>query len=489
MLDERIPPGLTFDDVLVVPAHSEVLPSEVGTQTAFTRKISLNLPLVSAAMDTVTEAQMAIAIAQQGGLGVVHKNMSIEAQRNEVDKVKRSESGMIVDPVTVKPAEKIRRVHELMKEFHISGVPVVDDAGKLVGILTNRDLRFETRTDVEVRELMTKDNLVTVPVGTGMEEAKKLLHKHRIEKLLVVDEGYRLKGLITFKDIQKRIKYPNASKDEMGRLRVGAALGASPDTLERAHELLRAGADVLVVDSAHGHSKGVLETSKRVRAKFPDALLVAGNVVTQEGAKALIDCGVDAVKVGVGPGSICTTRIVAGVGVPQLTAIASVRRETAKAKVPLIADGGVRYSGDILKALVAGADTVMMGSLFAGMDESPGETVIYQGRTYKTYRGMGSVAAMKEGGAERYFQRYDAFEEETLIAQGIEGRIPYKGSLAAIVHQLMGGLRAGMGYAGCASVEELQAKARFVRMTQAGMRESHPHDVTITKDAPNYRGE
>jgi IMP dehydrogenase len=487
MPDEKIPLALTFDDVLVVPAHSKILPSEASTATRFTRGIALHVPIVSSAMDTVTEAAMAIAMAQQGGIGVLHKNLSVERQRAEADKVKRSESGMIVDPVTIRPGESIRQAHEMMARYRISGIPVVDEKQKLVGIITNRDLRFETRPDVPVRELMTKDNLVTVPVGTGLEEAKKLLHKHRIEKLLVVDEGGRIKGLITVKDIQKRIKYPHASKDEMGRLRVAAAVGAGGDLMERVQELRQGGVDALVVDSAHGHAQGILDVVEKVKKEFPEAQVTGGNVVTAEGARALIERGADAVKVGVGPGSICTTRVVAGVGVPQLTAVMEVRRECEKAGVPLIADGGIRYSGDIVKAIAAGADAVMLGGLLAGTDESPGETIIYQGRTYKTYRGMGSIGAMKAGGAERYFQRLDEFEEDTLIAQGIEGRTPYKGPVSSIVHQLVGGLRAGMGYAGCASVAELQKKARLVRVTQAGVRESHPHDVFITKEAPNYR--
>ena len=486
MLEATIPEGLTFDDVLLVPARSRILPSQVDTRTRLTRSINLNIPLVSAAMDTVTESRLAIAMAQMGGIGIIHRNMPVEAQAAEVDKVKRSESGMIVDPITMRPDQKISEALDVMARFRISGVPVVDESGKLVGILTNRDLRFETRVDLPISERMTKKNLITVPQGTTLEDAKKILHEHRIEKLLVVDRDYRLKGLITVKDIQKVIKYPAACKDELGRLRVGAAVGAGKDSEERARALAEAHCDLLVVDTAHGHSEGVMETIARLREAFPQVQLVAGNVGTEEGAQALIDRGVDAVKVGVGPGSICTTRIVTGAGVPQLTAIAESARASEKAGVPLIADGGIKYSGDITKALAAGATSVMIGSLFAGTEESPGETVLYQGRTFKEYRGMGSLGAMKEkeGSRDRYFQ--DEYDERKLVPEGIEGRVPYKGPITALIAQLVGGLRAGMGYCGCSDVATLRREARFIRITQAGLRESHVHDVIITKEAPNY---
>ncbi|MBZ5638652.1 MAG: IMP dehydrogenase [Acidobacteriia bacterium] len=477
--------ALTFDDVLLVPAHSRVLPSQVETRTRLTRGIALNIPLVSAAMDTVTESRLAIAIAQEGGIGIVHKNLSIEAQAHEVDKVKRSESGMIVDPITMTPDQKIFEALEVMSRFRISGVPINDENGRLVGILTNRDLRFCTRTDQPIRELMTSEGLITVAVGTTLEQAKELLHKHRIEKLPVVDSEFRVVGLITVKDIQKQIKYPRACKDELGRLRVGAAVGIGADTPDRAAALIEARVDVLVVDTAHGHSEGVLGTVARVRQRFPDVQLVAGNVATREGAKALIDLGVDGVKVGVGPGSICTTRIVTGAGVPQLTAIMEAAGPCEEAGVPLIADGGIKFSGDVTKALAAGASSVMVGSLFAGTEESPGETVLYQGRTFKEYRGMGSLGAMKLGSRDRYFQ--DEFDERKLVPEGIEGRVPYKGPLSALVLQIVGGLRAGMGYVGCADITALRHEARFVRITSSGLRESHVHDVIITKEAPNYR--
>lgn len=477
--------GFTFDDVLLVPSHSTVLPSQVDTRTRFTRGISLNIPLVSAAMDTVTESRLAIAIAQEGGIGIIHKNLSIEAQAHEVDKVKRSESGMIVDPITMTPDRKIYEALEMMSRYRISGVPVTDESGRLVGILTNRDLRFCTSTSKPIRELMTSEGLVTVPVGTTLDQAKELLHKHRIEKLPVVDSEFRLVGLITVKDIQKQIKYPSACKDDLGRLRAGAAVGIAADTLERAAALLDARVDVLVVDTAHGHSEGVLRTVERVRQRFPGLQLVAGNVATREGAQALIDRGVDAVKVGVGPGSICTTRIVTGAGVPQITAIAAAAEACAAADVPLIADGGIKFSGDVTKAIAAGASSAMIGSLFAGTEESPGETVLYQGRTFKEYRGMGSLGAMKAGSRDRYFQ--DEFDERKLVPEGIEGRVPYKGPLSALVTQIVGGLRAGMGYVGAPSIEALRSGARFVRITSAGLRESHVHDVIITKEAPNYR--
>lgn len=485
MVEFPVPEALTFDDVLLVPAHSTVLPSEVDTRSRLTRSITLQIPLVSAAMDTVTESRLAIAIAQEGGVGIVHKNLPIEAQSDEVDKVKRSESGMIVDPITMSADQKIYEALEVMSRYRISGVPVTDNSGRLVGILTNRDLRFCTATDRPIRELMTSKNLVSVPVGTTLERAKELLHEHRIEKLPVVDEDSRLKGLITVKDIQKAIKYPRACKDDLGRLRVGAAVGVAADTMDRAAALIDAGVDVLVVDTAHGHSRGVLEVVSKIRERFGDVQLIGGNVGTRQGAQALIDHGVDAVKVGVGPGSICTTRIVTGTGVPQITAIAEAYRACDEADVPLVADGGIKFSGDVVKAVAAGASAVMIGSLFAGTEESPGETVLYQGRTFKEYRGMGSLGAMRKGSRDRYFQ--DEFDERELVPEGIEGRVPYKGSLSVMVSQLVGGLRAGMGYSGCADTEGLRKNARFVRSTTAGLRESHAHDVIITKEAPNYR--
>ncbi len=484
MLNLPLTEALTFDDVLLTPAHSEVLPSQVSTRTRLTRRIELNVPFVSAAMDTVTESRLAIAIAQEGGIGIVHKNMSVSFQAAEVDKVKRSESGMIVDPITMRADHLIGEALEVMSRYRISGVPVTDAEGRLVGILTNRDLRFSTRKDLPVSSLMTKENLVTVPVGTTLEQAKKMLHEHRIEKLPVVDEQGKLRGLITVKDIQKQIKFPNACKDDLGRLRVGAAVGIAKDTLERAAALVAAGADLLVVDTAHGHSQGVLDMVERIRNEYPELQMVGGNVATREGAQALIDRGVDAVKVGVGPGSICTTRIISGAGVPQLTAVAEAYKACSEAGVPLIADGGVKFSGDAVKALAAGASSVMIGSLFAGTEEAPGETVLFQGRSFKEYRGMGSIGAMKKGSKDRYFQ--DEFDEQKLVPEGIEGRVPYKGSLSATIHQLMGGLRAGMGYCGCSTLEELRNKAKFVRVSVSGMKESHPHSVIITKEAPNY---
>ncbi len=483
MLDRPTPEALTFDDVLLLPAKSSVLPSEVDPQTFFTRNIPLNIPIVSAAMDTVTESHLAIALAQQGGIGIIHRAMPIEQQALEIDKVKRSESGMIVDPVTVRPQSRIWEALEIMKKYKISGVPVTTN-GKLLGILTNRDLRFESRVDLPVEKVMTKENLITVPVGTTLEEAEKILHKHRVEKLLVVDGAFNLKGLITVKDIQKRIKYPSAAKDAQGRLRVGAAVGATGDFLERAQELVKAKADVIVVDTAHGHSARVLEAVQVLKGKFPAVDVAAGNVATFEGACDLIQLGVDGIKVGVGPGSICTTRVVTGAGVPQITAIAECARAARNSGVPLIADGGIKFSGDIAKAIAAGASTVMIGSLFAGTEESPGETILYQGRTFKSYRGMGSIAAMAAGAADRYAQEGEASK---LVPEGVEGRVPYKGMLAEMVSQLVGGLCSGMGYCGCATIEELQQKARFVRITSAGLRESHVHDVIITKEAPNYR--
>ncbi len=487
MLEFPVPEALTFDDVLLVPAHSRILPSQVDTKTSLTRKITLNVPLVSSAMDTVTESRLAVALAQEGGIGIIHKNLPIDEQAGEIDKVKRSESGMIVDPVTMTPDQKVYEALEAMGRYRISGLPVVDKGGKLVGILTNRDLRFCTQRELPIRELMTAENLVTVPKGTTLEQAKELLHKHRIEKLPVVDAQFRVVGLITVKDIQKQIKYPFACKDELGRLRVGAALGIAKDTLDRAAALVDARVDLLVVDTAHGHSEGVLQVIGTLRDKYPGMQLVGGNVATEAGAKALIERGVDAVKVGVGPGSICTTRIVTGAGVPQVTAIGAASPVCDAAQVPLIADGGIKFSGDIVKALAAGAHAVMIGSLFAGTEEAPGETVLYQGRTFKEYRGMGSLGAMKRGSSDRYFQ--DEFDERKLVPEGIEGRVPYKGPLSALIGQLVGGLRAGMGYTGCKDIESLRRDAQFVRISAAGLRESHAHDVIITKEAPNYRRE
>ena len=485
MIEFPIPEALTFDDVLLVPGASSVLPGQVNATTRLTRDIELNIPLVSSAMDTVTESALAIAIAQEGGIGIVHKNLSIESQAEEIDKVKRSESGMIVDPITLSPDRRISEALEQMKRYRISGLPVTDANGKLVGIMTNRDLRFVTNTNQLVSSLMTAKNLVTVPVGTTLDEAKELLHKHRIEKLPVVDKDFHLKGLITVKDIQKQIRFPDACKDELGRLRVGAAIGIATDTLDRAHALIDAQVDLLAIDTAHGHSRGVLEMIERVRGTFPEIQIIAGNVGTRDGAAALIERGVDGVKVGVGPGSICTTRVVTGAGVPQLTAVIQASKACREAGIPLIADGGIKFSGDVTKALAAGADSVMIGSLFAGTEESPGETVLYQGRTFKEYRGMGSIGAMKQGSKDRYFQ--DEFDERKLVPEGIEGRVPYKGPLSALISQLAGGLRAGMGYVGATDIAELHKKARFVRLTAAGLKESHAHDVIITKEAPNYR--
>jgi len=481
MIPETIPEGLTFDDLLLQPALSNILPAHTDTRTCLTRHIGLNIPIVSSAMDTVTESHLAIALAQQGGIGIVHRNMPIERQAEEVDRVKRSESGMIVDPVTIGPEQKISEALELMKRFRISGVPVTRN-GKLVGILTNRDLRFETRYDLPISQVMTKENLVTVPVGTTLDEAEKILHRHRVEKLLVVDEQYMLKGLITVKDIQKKLKYPLAAKDAQGRLRVGAAVGSGSDFLERAQELVARKVDVIVVDSAHGHSQGVMEAVRALKAKLPDVDLIAGNVATFEGARDLIDLGADGIKVGIGPGSICTTRVVSGAGVPQITAIAECSRAARAASVPLISDGGIKFSGDITKAIAAGADSVMIGSLFAGTEESPGETILYQGRTFKSYRGMGSMGAMTQGS-----DRYPQDSSGKLVPEGIEGRVPYKGLMAEMVYQLVGGLRAGMGYCGCQSIRELQERASFLRVSAAGLREGHVHDVIITKEAPNYR--
>ncbi len=488
MLNDRLAEGLTFDDVILCPMRSDILPTETDVNTRLTRKISLNIPIISAAMDTVTESRLAIAMAQQGGIGFVHRNLTIEAQAHEVDRVKRSESGMIVDPITVRPDSPIREALNLMSRYRISGVPVTDEKGTLRGILTNRDLRFESRTDLPVSALMTqgRERLVTVPEGISFEEAKALLHKHRIEKLLVVDTQYKLKGLITVKDIQKVIKFPNACKDDLGRLRVGAAVGVSGDAMERAAALIEAQVDVLAVDTAHGHSKNVIDTVRRLKERYSAIEVVAGNVGTEEAAHDLIEAGADAIKVGMGPGSICTTRIVSGAGVPQITAIAACSRAARAAGLPLIADGGIKFSGDVTKALAAGANSVMIGNLFAGTEEAPGEVVLYQGRTFKTYRGMGSQGAMARGTHDRYgLQELDA--DEKLVPEGIEGRVPFKGSLSVLATQLVGGLRSGLGYCGCRNIEELQEKARFLRITPAGLREGHVHDVIITKEAPNYR--
>jgi IMP dehydrogenase len=484
MIQDVITEGLTFDDVLLEPARSEVLPSEADTRTQLTREIALNIPIVSAAMDTVTESHLAIALAQQGGIGIIHRNMPIEKQAEEVDRVKRSESGMIVDPITVDPEHSIADARALMARYRISGVPVTK-AGKLVGILTNRDLRFETRSDIPISEVMTKENLVTVAVGTTLEQAEAILHQHRVEKLLVVDDHYNLKGLITVKDIQKKLKYPNAAKDSQGRLRVGAAIGATGDFLERAMELVARKVDVLAIDTAHGHTSRVMAAVKTIKSKQPGVQLLTGNVATFEGARELVALGVDGIKVGIGPGSICTTRVVSGAGVPQITAILECARAVRGTGVPLVADGGIKYSGDVTKAIAAGADTVMIGSLLAGTDESPGETILYQGRTFKTYRGMGSLGAMSQGQSNRYEQDPGS----KLVPEGIEGRVASKGPLADLVYQLVGGLRAGMGYCGVRSLAELQNKARFLRISPAGLRESHVHDVIITKEAPNYRAE
>ncbi|MBB6147096.1 IMP dehydrogenase [Silvibacterium bohemicum] len=507
MIEIPVPEALTFDDVLLVPAYSDVVPAQVSTQTRLTRRILLNTPLLSAAMDTVTESRLAIAMAQQGGIGIVHRNLTPDQQASEIDKVKRSESGMIVDPVTMTPDQLISDALEVMRRYKISGVPVTKDK-KLVGILTNRDLRFETRTDIPIRDVMTKENLITVPVGTTLEEAELILHKHRVEKLLVVNGGYELKGLITVKDIQKKLKYPNASKDDQGRLRVGGAIGATGDFLERAAELVKNRVDALSIDSAHGHSSRVLEAVRLVKKQFPDVDLLAGNIATYEGAKALIEAGADAVKVGIGPGSICTTRMVTGAGMPQITAVSEAFRAGREFNIPIIADGGIKYSGDVAKAIAAGASAVMIGSLFAGVDESPGETILYQGRTFKAYRGMGSLSAMAQGSGERYFQGTQDLPEAATrsegvvtrerngqnrlakyVPEGIEGRVPHRGPLEAMIYQLVGGLRSGMGYLGCGTIEELQTNSRFVRISNAGLRESHVHDVIITREAPNYHVE
>jgi len=487
MIDGAIPEGLTFDDVLLLPGRSSVLPSEVDTRTCFTRKLPLNIPLVSSAMDTVTESRLAIAIARQGGIGIVHRNMPIDRQAEEVDRVKRSESGMIVDPVTISPDITLRQALEIMTKYRISGLPVTRGT-RLTGILTNRDLRFEKNHEQLVSSVMTKDNLVTVPVGTTLEEAERILQKHRIEKLLVVDQDFNLKGLITVKDIQKKLEYPNSAKDEHGRLRVGAAVGATGDFLERAVEMSNAKADAVAVDTAHGHSERVMDAVKAIRHRLPGMQIVAGNVATFEGARDLIALGIDGLKVGIGPGSICTTRVVTGAGVPQLTAIMEAARAAKGTGVPVIADGGIKYSGDITKAIAAGASCVMIGSLFAGTEEAPGETILFQGRTFKSYRGMGSTAAI-EAGSDRYAVVQDAPERGKSVPEGVEGRVPYKGSLAALTDQLVGGLKSGMGYVGASVLKELAEKSRFVRITSAGLKESHVHDVIITREAPNYRME
>ena len=488
MLEQEVlPVGLTFDDVLLIPAESSILPRDTNVSTRLTERITLNIPLVSAAMDTVTESRTAIAMAQEGGIGIIHRNMPVAAQAAEVEKVKKFESGMISDPITVAPEQKISEAQEIMRKYRISGLPVTKH-GRLVGILTNRDLRFEKKLDRPVAEVMTKDKLVTVKAGVGLDEAKEILHQHRIEKLLVVDDNFELKGLITVKDIEKKIQYPNACKDQRGRLRVGAAVGVGADWEERVESLVRAGVDLVAVDTAHGHSRNVLDTVSQIRRRYLDLDIAGGNVATDEGTTALIQAGVNVVKVGVGPGSICTTRVVSGVGVPQITAIGSCAKAAARQNIPIIADGGIKFSGDITKALAAGADSVMIGSLFAGTEESPGETILYQGRTYKVYRGMGSLGAMGQGSRDRYGQA-DVEDAKKLVPEGIEGQVPYKGSLSFNIHQLVGGLRAGMGYLGCKDVATLRAKARFMQVTAAALREGHVHDVFITKEAPNYRVE
>ncbi|HUV60193.1 MAG TPA: IMP dehydrogenase [Desulfatiglandales bacterium] len=485
MDDQLMREGLTFNDLVLLPGESRVLPKDIDVKTELSRNISINIPIVSAAMDTVTESETAIALARQGGLGFIHKNMTIEKQALEVEKVKKSESGMIIDPITIDPEQKISEVLTIMEKYKISGVPVVKK-GNLMGIITNRDLRFETNLDKKVEDVMTKDNLATAPVGTTLEESKSILHERRIEKLLVVDDAGKLKGLITIKDIEKIKKYPHSCKDHLGRLRVGAAVGVGPERDERIDRLINVNVDVIVIDSAHGHSRGVIEAVKETKRNFPDLELIAGNVATSEGTRALIDAGVDAVKVGIGPGSICTTRIIAGVGVPQMTAIMECAQEASKKNIPIIADGGMRFSGDITKAIAGGALSVMIGNLLAGTEESPGETVLFQGRTYKVYRGMGSVEAMREGSVDRYFQKITEGETK-LVPEGIVGRVPYRGPLADTTYQLIGGLRAGMGYVGACDIKELQAKAKFLKITAAGLKEGHVHDVIITKEASNYQ--
>ncbi|HEY4950398.1 MAG TPA: IMP dehydrogenase [Candidatus Acidoferrales bacterium] len=486
MIEGPIPEALTFDDVLLLPGKSSILPTQADTRTCLSRKISLNIPIVAAAMDTVTDARLAIAIARQGGIGFIHRNMTIDRQAEEVDRVKRSESGMIVDPVTIAPELSVRQALDIMNKYKVSGLPVTRGA-RLVGILTNRDLRFERNLDQPVSSVMTKDNLVTVPVGTTLEEAERILQRHRIEKLLVVDADFSLKGLITVKDIQKKIEFPNATKDEHGRLRVGAAIGATGDFLERAAEMAREKVDVLAIDTAHGHSSRVMDAIRAVKQKYPEMQVVAGNVATAEGARDLISLGVDGLKIGIGPGSICTTRVVTGAGVPQITAIIETSRAAKGTGVPVIADGGIKFSGDITKAIAAGANSVMIGGLFAGTEESPGETILYQGRTFKSYRGMGSLGAMEAGSADRYAQ--EGVERGKSVPEGIEGQVPYKGSLAGLVDQLVGGLRSGMGYCGAANLTELQERSKFIRISSAGLLESHVHDVIITREAPNYRRE
>jgi IMP dehydrogenase len=484
MIEGAIPEGLTFDDVLLLPGKSSVLPTQADTRTCLARNVPLNIPIVAAAMDTVTDSRLAIAIARQGGIGFIHRNMSIDRQAEEVDRVKRSESGMIVDPVTIAPEMSVRQALDIMTKYRVSGLPVTRGS-RLVGILTNRDLRFERNLDQPVSAVMTKDNLVTVAVGTTLDEAERILQKHRIEKLLVVDNEFNLKGLITVKDIQKKIEFPSATKDEQGRLRVGAAIGATGDYLERAEELAREKVDVLAIDTAHGHTSRVMEAIRAVKRKFPEIQLIAGNVATAEGACDLISLGVDGLKVGIGPGSICTTRVVTGAGVPQITAIMECSRAARNSGVPIIADGGIKFSGDITKAIAAGASTVMLGGLFAGTEESPGETILYQGRTFKSYRGMGSLGAMEAGSADRYSQ--ELADRGKSVPEGIEGQVPYKGPLSALVDQLVGGVRSGMGYCGAENLKELQEKSRFIRISSAGLRESHVHDVIITREAPNYR--
>jgi IMP dehydrogenase len=484
MIEGAIPEGLTFDDVLLLPGKSSVLPTQADTRTCLARNVPLNIPIVAAAMDTVTDSRLAIAIARQGGIGFIHRNMSVERQAEEVDRVKRSESGMIVDPVTIAPEMSVRQALDIMTKYRVSGLPVTRGM-RLVGILTNRDLRFERNLDQPVSAVMTKENLVTVAVGTTLDEAERILQKHRIEKLLVVDNEFNLKGLITVKDIQKKIEFPSATKDEQGRLRVGAAIGATGDYLERAEELAREKVDVLAIDTAHGHTSRVMEAIRAVKRKFPEIQLIAGNVATAEGACDLISLGVDGLKVGIGPGSICTTRVVTGAGVPQITAIMECSRAARNSGVPIIADGGIKFSGDITKAIAAGASTVMIGGLFAGTEESPGETILYQGRTFKSYRGMGSLGAMEAGSADRYSQ--ELADRGKSVPEGIEGQVPYKGPLSALVDQLVGGVRSGMGYCGAENLKELQEKSRFIRISSAGLRESHVHDVIITREAPNYR--
>ena len=487
MLEEKIKEGLTYDDVLILPAKSNVIPAKTNVYTKLSRHIQLSIPIASSAMDTVTESKMAIAIAQQGGIGIIHRNISIEKQAEEVDKVKRYESGMIVDPITMRPDNKIFEAKEVMKKYQISGLPITDNNNKLKGILTNRDIRFESRINLSIDKVMTKD-LITVPLETSIKEAENLFHKHKIEKILMVDENFYLKGLITYRDILKRIQYPHASKEKYGRLRVGAAVGVTEETLERTKALINTKVDVLVVDTAHGHSQRVLDTVKMLKKEFPEQELIAGNIATAEAAKELIELGIDAVKVGVGPGSICTTRVVTGAGIPQITAIADVVKVSGAKDIPLIADGGIKHSGDITKAIAAGASSVMIGNLLAGTNESPSEVVIYQGRSYKTYRGMGSIEAMREGSRDRYFQ--DSLPSESkLVPEGIVGRVPSKGNVANIIQMLIGGLKAGMGYAGCRTIKQLQKEAKFIKVTTSGIRESHVHSVIITKEAPNYHSE